>query len=83
MGPVLGVNVYKYVHKLDGSKLQSVQVLCAYLKKSKNEKSKVPIVTISRSSEQMSPWTYKILKVRAKDVKTTGPKMIDGANCSS
>ena len=81
IGSVLGVNAYSYVHTVDGSKLKSVEGLCAYLKKAENEKRKVQIVTRSRRWEYMSASTYEIFKVRVKDVKLVGPKMIGGLNC--
>ena len=51
IGSVLGVDAYSYVHTVDGSKLKSVEGLCAYLKKAENEKRKVQIVTRSRRWE--------------------------------
>ena len=77
----MGVNAYSYVHTVDGSKLKSVEGLCAYLKKAENEKRKVQIVTRSRRWEYMSASTYEIFKVRVKDAKLVGPKMIGGLNC--
>ena len=81
IGSVLGVNAYSYVHTVDGSKLKSVEGLCAHLKKAENEKRKVKIVTRSRRWEYMSASTYEIFKVRVKDVKLVGPKMTHGLNC--
>ena len=77
----LGINAYSYVHTVDGSRLKSVQGLCAYLKKAESEKRKVQIVTRSRIWEYMSASTYEIFKVRVKDVELVGPRMADGQKC--